>query len=173
MSLRSIAWMGAVLILLFPLVAMPFTNEVHWTGSDFVFAAFLLFIPLGIYELVTRKPVSSAYRAGVGVALGAAVLLLWINGAVGITDSEADSWYALVLIIGLLGTLAARFRARGMAWAMCATAFSLATVGVIALATGIIPAYNSAFEILGLTGLFAGLFSGSAFLFWKAERDAR
>jgi len=168
-TLRKAAWAGAMLILLLPLVAMLFTSEVHWTRSDFIIAALLLFVPLGIYERVARKAVTPTYRAGTGVALGAAILLLWTNGAVGLTDSAADFWYVGCLGIGLVGALVSRFRARGMAWAMGATALTLVVAGGIALVTGIIPAYNSTLESLGITGLFVGLFGGAALLFWNAS----
>jgi hypothetical protein len=32
-----------------------------------------------------------------------------------------------------------------------------------------VPAYNSAFEIVGITGFFAALFAGAGLLFRKAE----
>ncbi len=41
--LRKAMWSGAPFLLLLPAVAMRFTAEVNWTGSDFVFAAVLLF----------------------------------------------------------------------------------------------------------------------------------
>ena len=140
----------------------------NWTVSDFVFAGALVFGALGAYQLAVRKTRSTAYRAAVGVALVAAVLLLWANGAVGITDSAADATYYAVPAVGIIGALVARFRPRGMALAMYATALAQASIGVIALAAGMVPAYNSAFEILGITGFFAALFLTSALLFREA-----
>jgi hypothetical protein len=113
---------------------------------------------------------STAYRAAVGVALVAAVVLLWANAAVGITDGAADPIYVGVPAVGIIGAIVARFRPRGMALAMYATALAQTSIGVVALAAGMVPAYNSAFEILGITGFFAALFVASALLFREAAR---
>lgn len=163
---RIAAWSAAALVLLIPLVA-----GAPWTVSDFVFAGVLLFGSLGAYELAARMTGNTAYRAGAGVAIAAAFLLVWINAAVGITDSDADAMYLVVLAIGIVGAFVARLRPDGMARAMLATALATASVGVIALIAGIVPAYNSAFEILGLTGFFVALFVGSALLFRQAARE--
>jgi hypothetical protein len=151
---------------------MQFTDEVNWTVGDFVFAAVLLFGSLGAYELLARKTGDTAYRAGVGVAIAAAFLLVWVNGAVGITDSDADLMLLLwVPTVGIIGAIIARFQPRGMARAMFATALAQALVAVTALIAGIVPAYNSAFEILALNGFFVALFVGSALLFQHAARE--
>lgn len=164
-SWRMAAWAVAALLLLLPLI-----TGANWTVSDFVFAGVLLFVPLGIYELVARTTENLAYRAGAGLALVAALFLLWSSGAVGITDSEADVLYYLALVVGIVGAFVARFRPPGMARAMFATALALASAGLIALVAGMVPAHNSVFEILGITGFFVALFVGSALLFREAAR---
>jgi len=79
------AWAVVVaLILLVPLVAMQFTDEVGWDVADFAVFGALLFGTGLTYELVARKMGRIRYRAAIGVALGAAFLLVWVNGAVGI-----------------------------------------------------------------------------------------
>lgn len=163
-------WIAAVLILLVPLVAMQFTDEVNWSVGDFVFAGVLLFGALGAYELAARMTGNTTYRAAVGVALVAAFLLVWVNAAVGITDSDADGMYLGVIAVGIVGTLLARFRPHGMARAMIATALALIGVGVIALVAGVVPAHNSPLKIMGITGFFVVLFIGSALLFREAAR---
>lgn len=164
---RVAAWVAAGLVLLLPLVA-----GADWTGSDFVFAAVLLFGALGAYEFVARTTGNTAYRAGAGLAIAALLLLLWSNGAVGITDSSADMMFLLLVpAVAIIGALTAHFKAPGMARAMVATALTQASIAVIALLAGMVPAYNSAFEILGISGFFAGLFVGSALLFQKAARE--
>lgn len=162
---RIAAWVAAALLLLLPWVA-----GAPWTVSDFVFAGILLFGSLGAYELAARMSGVTAYRAGAGVAIGAAFLLTWVNGAVGITDSDVDGLYLGVVAVGFIGALIARFRPSGMALAMLATALAHAAVGVIALIAGIVPEHNSAFEILGLSAFFAMLFGASAWLFREAAR---
>src|SRR5687767_8759422 len=66
---RIAGWGAAALILLLPLVAMQFTDEVNWDVADFAFAGALL-IGVGVaYELAVRKTGDTEYRAAVGVAL--------------------------------------------------------------------------------------------------------
>ncbi len=100
--------------------------------------------------------------------IAAAFLLTWINAAVGLTDSVADELYLGVVAAGLVGAVIARFQPNGMMYAMLAAALAQAFVGTGALITGIVPAYNSVFEVLGLMAFFVALFEGSAGLFWQA-----
>jgi hypothetical protein len=165
---RAAAWVAAGLVLLVPWIA-----EFDWTVGDFVLVALLLFGSLGAYEIAVRLTASSAYRAGAAVGLIGVFLLVSVNGAVGITDSGADAFFLLlVLPIGILGVIVARFRAAGMAQAMFTTAIATASVGVVALITGAVPEYNSAFEILALTGFFVTIFVASALLF-RLAADGR
>ena len=168
---RIAAWAAAALVLALPLVAMQLTDDVNWTVADFVFAAALM-LGVGVpFELAVRKTSDTAYRAAVGVALAAAFLLVWVNGAVGINDnSTADGMYFWVIVVGIIGASIARFKAHGMARAMFATALAQALVAAIALIAGMVPAYNSAFEIVALNGFFVALFVGSALLFRRAAR---
>ena len=74
---RLSVWAAAVaLILMVPLVAMQFTNEVVWDETDFIVAGVLLFGTGLAYELVARKGGTIAYRSAVSVALAAALLLV-------------------------------------------------------------------------------------------------
>lgn len=167
----SIAWAGAGIALLLPLVAMPFTNEVQWTGSDFLIAGLLLFGPLGLYTWVKRSGASTAYRVGLGMALSAVVLTLWAIGAVGITDTAADGLYVGALALGGIGAGVARGRARGMAWAMAGTAVALLAVGSGAVATGSIAPHNAPLEMMAATGMLALLFAGSALAFCRSVTE--
>lgn len=117
---------------------------------------------------------TTAYRAAAAVAAGTALFLVWAMGALGIIGTEgdrADLMYFGVLAIAVSGAIVARFRPAGMARAMIVTAAATVVVGVIALVLGKHEAeYSSVLEILGLTGMFATLFAGSAWLFWYAAR---
>ncbi len=136
---RIAAWTAAALILLLPLIAMQFTDEVAWDVTDFViFGALMAGAGVG-FELAVRKSGNAAYRTGVGIALAAAFLLIWVNGAVGIIgneDNDANLIYYGVLAVGLIGALIARFEPQGMARAMIATAGAQGLVFVIALVVG-------------------------------------
>lgn len=71
---RIRAWGAAALLLLLPLVAMQFTDEVDWDVGDFAIFGAMLVVAGGIYELAARMTENNAYRAAVGVALAAAFI---------------------------------------------------------------------------------------------------
>ncbi len=75
---------SAALILLIPLVAMQFTNEVKWTLFDFVVAGTLLFGTGLMIELVLRKVKQTRHRILLCGAIILALLLVWVELAVGI-----------------------------------------------------------------------------------------
>ena len=113
-SIIRVAVVTAALLLL-PLVAMQFTEEVNWQLGDFVVAGGLLFGAGFTYELVASKGATTAYRAAVGVAVAAGLLLLWMNLAVGLIGNEenpANLMYIAVLAVGLIGAYFARFQPR-------------------------------------------------------------
>lgn len=171
--LRIAAWSGAALLLLLPLIAMQVTDEVNWTVGDFVFAAVLI-LSVGIpLELVVRKTRDLTYRSAAGLALAGAFLLTWVNAAVGLTDSDADGLYLVVVAVGLVGAIVARFRPDGMARVLFAMALAVALTGVVALIAGVVPAHNSVFQILAISVFFAVPFVGSAVLFQQAARERR
>ena len=76
-----------IFLLLIPLIAMQFTNEVNWTLCDFVVAGILLFGTGLIFNLVVRKIKNIKYRIVIGVALLIVLLLIWAELAVGIFDT--------------------------------------------------------------------------------------
>ncbi len=168
---RIAAWSAAALVLLLPLIAMQFTDEVVWDVSDFaVFGALLL--GAGVtYEFAARMTSNTAYRFAVGLALAAAFILVWVNGAVGIIGSEnndANLMYGGVLAVGVISAVIARFRPHGMAYALLITALAQASVAVIGLIAGLGSPRNGPLEIVALNGFFVTLFVGSALLFRKA-----
>lgn len=77
---------GTVLILLVPLVAMLFTDEVQWDAFDFVVMGALLLGTGLVYELVTSR-MNVRYRSVIAVVLVAALLLVWAELAVGVFGS--------------------------------------------------------------------------------------
>jgi hypothetical protein len=165
---RIVAWSAAGLLLLLPLVAMQFTEEVDWGVGDFVIFGSLLVAAGVTFELVVRKTGDWAYRCAVGLAIAAAFILVWVNGAVGIIGNEqndANMMYGGVLGIGII----ARLRPGAMARALCATAVAQALVGVIAVSAGL----GSAgpiwpWGIVLMTAFFTALWLVSAGLFQKA-----
>lgn len=159
-------------ILLVPFVAMQFSDEMKWGLGDFVFAGTLIFGAGLTYELVAKRKGSSAYRFAVGLAVATALLLVWLNLAVGIIGSEdnpVNVMYVGVLVVGIVGATIARLQPRGMARALFATAIAQMLVPVIALIAwrSLIPA--SIVGVFVLNGLFGALFVSSGLLFQRAS----
>ena len=75
---------AVALVLLIPLVAMQFTDEVNWTMSDFVVMGALLLGTGLLCELVMRKVNNIKYRVAICGVILAALVLIWIELAVGI-----------------------------------------------------------------------------------------
>lgn len=168
------AWTGAIaIILLTPLIAMQFTDEVNWTVSDFVFAGLIL-VGAGVaYELAARAG-GFAYQGGAVTALGTGVVTLWVTGAVGIIGSEnnpGNLLYVGTVALAIAAAIIARGRAARMVWAM----------GLTALATLCVPvmAYNGIAEPAGdamapgvfiATGVLTAGWALSAFFFRTASK---
>ena len=75
------------LILLIPLIAMQFTNEVKWDLRDFVVMGGLLLGTGLMCELVLRKVKKRESRIFICAALVVALFLIWAELAVGIVGS--------------------------------------------------------------------------------------
>ena len=173
---RMAVWCGALLLFLLPLFAMLATDHVAWSGADFaVFGALLLGVCVA-FELAARQAAHPAYRSAVGAALAAAFLMVWMNGAVGIIGAAGDPanlMFGGVLAVGLIGSVMARFKPRGMARVMIATALAQGAVGVVAVVGGF--GATGRFwplKILALTAFFTALWLLAARLFRKAARGA-
>jgi hypothetical protein len=118
------------------LLMIPIIGKWPWTGSDFVFAIVVLFGSACAFEFIRRKAHSHAYRLGVGLAVFGTLLLVWINGAVGIIgdgDNASSYMYGVVILIGVLGFLISRFRPRGMSYAAFAAAVAQFMVPILML----------------------------------------
>jgi hypothetical protein len=106
-----------------------------------------------------------AYRVAVGLAAAAALLLLWMQGAVATEDDSPGLLFFGVLLVAISGAVLARFRPQGMARALFATALAQAVAAVIAMI-----AWEQVLEISILTAFFLTLWIGSALLFRRAAR---
>jgi hypothetical protein len=119
---------------------------------------------------------SISYRLAAAVAVGTAFVLLFGIVALGVIGSggRPDLMYLGVLAVGVVGAVAARFRARGMALALAATALATLVAALIAIAAGMHHNEGASIgEILRLSGFFAALFAGSAWLFRRSADEAR
>lgn len=166
---RLIGWGGIAALMLTPAVAMQFTDEVDWTGGDFLFA-FLMLGSVGLaVELTVRANPASSYRAGMGIVLAACFLTIWINLAVGIVgneDNPVNALFFLVPLSAIAGSVLGGFRARGMARAAILAATVQIGVMLYIWATG------QGFPI-GVTIFFGTLWLVAAALFRQAARQGR
>ncbi len=163
-------------ILLVPLVAMQFTDEVKWGPLDFVFMGSFIFGTGLTYELIARKGGTLAYRVAVGIACATGLFLVWVNAAVGIIGDEdlANTMYLGVLVVGFVGAFIARFEAHGMSRALVATAVAQALVPLVALTW--VPATDFApgvAPVMGLNAVFVAMWIASALLFRRAAGGCR
>lgn len=167
--------LATALLLLVPLVAMQFNDDVDWKPADFVVAGVLLFGTGLTYELIASRGGKVMYRVAVGVALAASLFLVWANLAVGLIGSEdnpVNILYAGVLVAGFIGAIVAGLQPRGMARALFAMALAQAFVPVIALTLWKPPVPSLEVNELGANAFFIMLFVGSALLFQRAARTA-
>jgi len=165
--------LGTALILLVPLTAMLFTDEVAWSPIDFACAGVIIAGTGIAFELAVRKMRNIAYRAAGGVSVGTAFILVWGNAAVGVIgdeDDPANLMYFGVVGVGIIGAIIARFQPHGMARALFATATAQATATLIALVAGKHEEPGSSVsEIVFLNGFFVMLWVASALLFRRAS----
>jgi hypothetical protein len=176
---RIIRWiLITAAVLMVPFLAMTLrlgipdpgsgTEAVDWGLMDFAIAGVLVFGSGLLFEYASTRARSVAYTAAVAVAVGASLILLWINLAVGMIGDEgnaANAMYLLVLAVALIGTTIARFEPREAMVAMVATAAVHGLVVLIALVAGLRPT-------LPADAVFIGLWLGSALLFRQASMRA-
>lgn len=164
---RMIGWGGAAALLLTPLVAMRFTEEVNWDETDFIFMGVMLGSVGLSAEFILRKSGDTAYRLAAALMLLMSFLLVWINVAVGMIGSEDNPhnlFFGGVIAVAWGGAILARFRPTGMARAMTAGAAVQALVAVTGLST------DMRGGVLSL--ILAAPWLLSAWLFWRAGRGA-
>lgn len=74
--------LGTLGLLLVPLVAMQFTDEVNWTGSDFLIMGTLIFVTGLLIDWALRK--AGKYRIITAIGIFVLFLCLWAEMAVGV-----------------------------------------------------------------------------------------
>ncbi len=71
-------------LLLIPFIAMQFTSEVNWSGSDFAIMGVLLLGTGLLCELVMRKVKKIKHRVAICAAVLVVFFLIWAELAVGL-----------------------------------------------------------------------------------------
>ncbi|GAB4296075.1 MAG: hypothetical protein Kow0098_18990 [Ignavibacteriaceae bacterium] len=169
----------AAFLLLVPILAMLFTEQVNWTAFDYFVAWILLFGAGSTYVLIAGMGNVKSYRIAAGIAVGTALIIIWSNLAVGIIGSEENPvnllFYA-VLLIGITGSFAARFKPWGMSITLFVMAIAQALVPAIALLIRMpdLPSDVSTtdiFRVFVFNSFFVILFILSALLFRSAAKQ--
>jgi len=159
-------------ILSIPAAAMLFRAEGWaWGPADFIIFWILIAGVVLAYQFVASKATGRTYRIATGVGLATGLILLWINGAVGLIGSErnpANLMYGVVLGIGAIGVAIARFEPLGMARALFATALAQFQVPVVALLVWPSDFSPGVAPVFALNFCFVLLFATSAILFRQA-----
>lgn len=171
-GLRAAARGGARALLLAPLVAMQFTDEVRWGPGDFVVAGVLLFGCAALIDRAVRRTGNAAYVAATLVAVGTGFVLTWANMAVGVIgdeDNPANLMFFAVVALAGLGALLARGKARRMAAAMATTCAAQVAALLAVLAFGW--AANEPALLVPLLLVFAGGWGLAALLYRMAMRS--
>jgi hypothetical protein len=159
--------LGALAVLMVPLVASQVVEGWHWSAGSFVFVYVLFFATGMAYALIARKMGAWSYKAGVGVALVAGFALGWSN-MVQVADSghPENLVYYSVLAVGVVGALLARLQARGLARTLFVMAATLALIAVI-LPSGAPP--DMARRMAIGHGVYVVVFIASGLLFRHAS----
>jgi ABC-type cobalt transport system substrate-binding protein len=79
-----IIFLTLLFLLLIPLIAMQFTDDVNWTTTDFIIAGGLLLGTGFITEIVLRTIKKHSYRVALLSVIFIIVILIWLELAVGI-----------------------------------------------------------------------------------------
>lgn len=160
---RALMWSAAAILMILPIMLMGGVDD---PGALVMLGGMVVILGAG-YELAMRVPAQLAYRTGMGVGVLAALMLIWINLAVGIIGSEDNPQnliYAGVVTVALSGAILTRFRPRAMAWAMAAAAAAQAAVFTFAWIAG--------WQFTGpITVFFGALWLIAALLFRRAAHE--
>jgi hypothetical protein len=158
--------LGALALLMVPLVASRVIEGWNWSAGSFVFVYVLFFATGMTYALIARRMGAWSYKAGVGVALFSGFALGW-STMVQTADSGHPErlWYLSALAVGIVGVLLARLRARGLALTLFAMAATLALIAVI-LPSGAPPEMARRMAIGH--GVYVTLFTAAGLLFRRA-----
>lgn len=163
---------AVAIVLLIPLIAMQYTNEVNWDAFDFIAATVLLMGAGMTYKLVSVRLSVVPYRRGVGIAVGTSLVLIWTNLAVGIIGSEdhpANLMYMAVLASGFAAAVLNRFRPRRLFGVMSAMAAAVFLIPIIAVFIWQPEFSLGVVKVFIFNGAFALLYAASAQQFRKVS----
>ena len=164
--------LGALAVLMVPLVASQFVEGWNWPAGTFVFV-YVLFFGTGMaYALIARKMNAWAYKVAVGLALVAGFVLGWATMVhMSETENPVNLVYFGVLAVGAVGAGLARLEARGMARALFAMGAALAVAWVITQVLSSDTPAGPVWNIGVMHGGFVLLFAAAGLLFRHASLE--
>lgn len=140
-----------------------------YTLLPLTLAAVLLVACVQLARVLLRA--KAAYRLASALGALGGLLMLWMSLAVGIFGPEDDLEALMVLAVvsvGAIGALLVRFRARGMAQAVAATAVAQLLFIATSWWMGEVRLLR---EVFLLNGVYLALFLSSAWLFMSRADD--
>jgi hypothetical protein len=124
---------------------------------------------LAFLFLMQKSTGNTLYRTAASVALVTTFLLIWINGAVGIIgDSNINMFFALVPLVGLVGSAIARLQPKGMSYTLFAMAGVQLLIPIIAFIINTPDFTPGVVQVFLLNGVFVMLFAGAGVGFGRA-----
>lgn len=159
--------LGALAVWMVPLVASRFVEGWNWPVEAFVRVYILFFLTGMVFAMIARRMGAWSYKAGVGVALVAGFALGWSNMVhVAGSENPGNLWYYSVLVLGFIGALLAKLKARGLALTLFAMAVTLALIS-LTLPSGAPPDFARRMAIGH--AVYVVLFTASGLLFRHAS----
>lgn len=112
---------------------MQWSQEMNWSGFDFLVFAIMLGTACAAVELAVRLSGHHRYRLGATLTIAGGFLMVWANLAVGIIGSEDNPQnllFFVILMVGVIGALFTRFTAQGLARTLRVMAVAQLLVGL-------------------------------------------
>ena len=163
---RIAGWGSALALLLLPALAMQFSDDVQWTGFDFVVAAIILGVTGIAAEIGVRMARNWPHLIGYALATFAGFFTVWSNLAVGIIGAEGEPvnmGFFVMILLGAIAAFATRLRPMALAHITGVIAVGQIVQGLVA--TQVMPGHLVEWGILAL---FAALWLAASLFFRRA-----
>lgn len=163
-----------LLMLVIPFIGNRTVEGWNWDTFDFVFMGVLIFSAAFTFEMVARLSSNKMYKGAVGITVVAALLLTWMNLAVGIIgneDNPANAMYFLVIPVGFLGLIASQMKAKGLSVTTFLMSAIVMATPCVALAVNRPSLDNlpGIFGVFFISAFYAALYLGAGLLFRNSE----